>query len=328
MTTTATAPAAPPQPTGSQVRPRLIRAELLKIWTTNSWWIVGIAALATTAMALLINTTQAHYELQFAEDHRNQPMPDFRPPPEAGIEGPSEEDIRRMEEDYRASIDIGRILVSSAANIFTSGQFFGLLFIVVLGALVVTNEFHHQTATTTFLATPRRSRVVGAKLVAAVALAGAFWGVTTVVNLAVGSIFFAVEDYPIPLTEWPVARAVIMNLLAYVVWAVLGVGLGALIRSQLGATITGAAFYMLSYPIAFTFFGVVRTFIIKEDWVMNGIVLVPGVASQIMIAPEPIPIGFDGSPGPPWWTGALVLIGYGIVAGVVGTLMLRRRDIS
>ncbi|HLT09217.1 MAG TPA: ABC transporter permease subunit [Micromonosporaceae bacterium] len=327
MTTTATAPAAPPQPTGAKARPRLIRAELLKIWTTNSWWVVGIAALATTAMALLTNTSQAHFELQFAEENRNQPMPDFRPPPDAGFEGPSEEEIRQMEDSYRRSIDIGRILVTSSANILTSGQFFGLLFIVVLGALVVTNEFHHQTATTTFLATPRRSRVVGAKLVAAVVLAGVFWGVTTVANLAVGSIFFAVEGYSIPLTDWPVVRSVIMNLLAYVVWAVLGVGLGALIRSQLGATITGAAFYMLSYPIAFTFFGMVRTFIIKEDWVMNGIVLVPGVASQIMISPEPIQIGF-ASGGPPWWTGALVLIGYGVVAGILGTLILRQRDIS
>ena len=31
---------------------------------------------------------------------------------------------------------------------------------------------------------------------------------------------------------------------------------------------------------------------------------------------------------PPWWVGALVLIGYGVVAGVIGTLITRKRDIS
>jgi hypothetical protein len=31
---------------------------------------------------------------------------------------------------------------------------------------------------------------------------------------------------------------------------------------------------------------------------------------------------------PPQWVGAVVLIGYGVVAGVIGTLITRRRDIS
>ena len=122
-------------------------------------------------------------------------------------------------------------------------------------------------------------------------------------------------------------RSVLMNLLAYVIWAVLGVGLGALIRSQLGATLTGAAFYLLSYPLAFALFGTIRAYVIQEDWVWNGIVAVPGVASQIMISPEPIQIGF-GVDGPAWWVGALVLVAYGVLAGVLGTLIIRKRDIS
>jgi len=31
---------------------------------------------------------------------------------------------------------------------------------------------------------------------------------------------------------------------------------------------------------------------------------------------------------PPRWVGAVVLIGYAIVAGVVGTMITKRRDIS
>ncbi len=80
-----------------------------------------------------------------------------------------------MREDFARQADLGRVLTSAAANIFTSGQFFGLLFIVILGALVVTNEFFHQTATATFLTTPQRTRVITSKLIAAVLLAAGFW---------------------------------------------------------------------------------------------------------------------------------------------------------
>jgi hypothetical protein len=31
---------------------------------------------------------------------------------------------------------------------------------------------------------------------------------------------------------------------------------------------------------------------------------------------------------PVWWVGALVLVGYGVLFGAVGTLITRKRDIS
>ena len=57
------------------------------------------------------------------------------------------------------------------------------------------------------------------------------------------------------------------------------------------------------------------------------VVVLPGVASFIMVSAERLQFGPD-STGPPWWVGALVLLGYGVVAGVVGTLITRKRDIS
>ena len=74
--------------------------------------------------------------------------------------------------------------VNVATNLYTSGQFFGVLIVMLLGAIMVTNEFFHQTATTTFLvdAAPggghpgqvRPPRSCWALL---------FWLVTTVLNL-------------------------------------------------------------------------------------------------------------------------------------------------
>jgi ABC-2 type transport system permease protein len=332
MTTMTTPSAAAPTPSAATARPsgsapvRLIKAELLKIWTTNAWWIFGILLVVYTALALWGNLVQANGEIGFAVQQANQPPPDFGQPFPPGEGGPTAEDIQRMRDEYERSTDIARVVAIAAANVYTSGQFFGLLFIVILGAMVVTNEFFHQTATATFLTTPHRTRVIIAKLAAAMMLAAGFWAVTTAMSLGVGSLFFGAEGHGLGLGEWPVIRSILMNLLAYVVWAVLGVGLGVLIRSQLGATLTGSALYLLSFPAAFAVFGLIRTFIVKQDWVWQWMVVVPGVASQTMISPVRQQLG--PITGPPWWVGAVVLIGYGVVAGLIGTLITRKRDIS
>ncbi|MGE5827196.1 MAG: hypothetical protein ACM30G_02385, partial [Micromonosporaceae bacterium] len=208
--------ATPPAAAEPRARPRglrLVRAELLKIWTTNSWWIFAICAFVATALALLINLIQAHYELDQA-----QHPPDFSnvPPPEQG--GPSQEEIERQQAEFRSQFDLNRILLRSAANIFTSGQYFGLLIVMLIGTLIVTNEFFHQTATATFLTTPQRTRVILAKLAAAVGIATVFCLVTTALDLVVGTIFFDSEHLSPSLDRWPVIRAMIFNLPAYAIW--------------------------------------------------------------------------------------------------------------
>jgi hypothetical protein len=51
-------------------------------------------------------------------------------------------------------------------------------------------------------------------------------------------------------------------------------------------------------------------------------VIVPTSASALMIA------GSDLPGNPPRWVGAAVLIGYALVTGVIGTAIMKRRDIS
>jgi hypothetical protein len=48
---------------------------------------------------------------------------------------------------------------------------------------------------------------------------------------------------------------------------------------------------------------------------------------MVMVSAEPIQFG-PGDSGPAWWVGALVLVGYGVLAGAIGTMIMRRRDIS
>ena len=323
-TISATEPSPPAPGQDEHRRPNLVKAELRKIITTSSWWILGIFLLGVTGLALLINVVQANYLLDQAEAMKANP-PDFSQMPTEYRPTASEQ--QQILEDFARSTDVPRVLAEQAANVFTSGQFFGLMLVAILGAIVVTNEYYHQTATATFLTTPRRTSVVMAKLGAAVLLAAGFWFVASAISVLVGGLNFSAKGFGFPLTDPVITRAVLMNLLAYVLWAILGVGFGVLIRSQLGATITTAGLYLISVPAALLVFGLIRAYLIQNDAVFNFIVLVPGVASMVMVSAEPIQFG-PGANGPAWWVGALVLVGYSALAGVIGTLIMRKRDIS
>jgi ABC-type transport system involved in multi-copper enzyme maturation permease subunit len=293
-------------------RPRLVVAELRKILTTSSWWIIGIFVLVATGLALLVNVSGVNQSVANAEllqEQQRDGPPGGLPP---GVEVPTTPDIER-------------IVADGAAQIFTSGQFFGLLLVAIVGALVVTNEFQHQTATATFLTTPQRTRVITAKFVAAVIAAGAYWLFGTALSVGIGALDFLSLGYGIPFTDSTVLRAVGMNLLAYGVWAVLGVGFGVLLRSQLGATLTTTGVYLGGWP-ALLLFSLLHS-IIQEDWVYDLVVLMPGVASMIMVQTERLQLGFD-TYGPPWWAGAITLVAYGAISGVIGTLIMRQRDVS
>jgi ABC-2 type transport system permease protein len=276
----------------------LVRAELLKIRTTNAWWLFGLGALLSLALAFLVNAANAHYLLRAPQDV---------------TEG--------MPQGQAEQVQAQAGLIYQAANLSTSGQFLGLLLVLLLGILVVTNEFHHQTATTTFLTTPHRTAVVLAKLVAA-ALSGALlWLVTTALAVPATAIFLTVEGYDHHLTDGPVIRSILLNLLAYVLWGVFGVGFGVLIRSQIGATVTAVVLYLLGTAAAQLVFLLLQQWL-KIDWIQELQVVVPSIASKLMID------GIELPGSPPQWLGAVVLIGYALVTSVIGTLVIRRRDIS
>jgi ABC-type transport system involved in multi-copper enzyme maturation permease subunit len=282
----------------------LIRSELLKIRTTNTWWLFGLGVILMTALALLVNCLQADFFLS------------QEPPDTTGMDP---EDAARTREQFATQSQV----VGQAANIFTSGQFFGGLFILLLGMLLITNEFYHQTATATFLTTPHREAVVVAKLVTGVFFAAVFWVVTTLMSLGVGVLFFQAQDVPNHLGDWQVQRAILFNLLVYGLWAILGVGFGALIRNQIGAVVTGTLLYLIGTQLAQIIFFLVREFLIKDDRVFAWQVVIPATAAQIFTSAVDV---FPESP--PYWVGGLVMLGYGVVGGFIGTLIMRRRDIS
>lgn len=275
---------------------RLIRSEFLKLRTTNAWWLFLLGALLMLGLAILFNWLQADFVFS-----------------DLSTEG--------LSEDEAATVVAQADPIFQAANLYTSGQFFGLLFVMMVGIIIVTSEFHHQTATATFLTTPHRTAVIIAKLFVAALFGVGLWLICLAINIPATIGILSVYDQPTLLDEWAVQRAILLNLLAYALWGVLGIGLGVLIRSQIGATITAAVLYLLGTTAV-----TIGVFFLQEwlgaEWIDELQYAFPSVASGLMVSGASLP----GQP--PYWVGALILVGWAVVTGVVGTLITRRRDIS
>ncbi|HKY12870.1 MAG TPA: hypothetical protein VJL85_05990 [Gaiellaceae bacterium] len=118
-----------------------------------------------------------------------------------------------------------------------------VIFSLILGILVVTWEYRHGTITSTFLATPRRERVIGTKLMIGV-IAGVLLAVLSVVaSLAVASFWIDVE---LERGHWELIGRIVLGTAA---WAVLGVGVGALLQSQVGAIVASLVWFLVAEPL-------------------------------------------------------------------------------
>jgi ABC-type transport system involved in multi-copper enzyme maturation permease subunit len=120
--------------------------------------------------------------------------------------------------------------------VLTSGGF-GLILAAVFGATVASGEFRHRTATDTYLDEPNRVRVLLAKAVAAAAVGLGFGLVGAAVTTGVGLAFVAVRGYELALPAATIARFAAGAVVGSGLLAAIGVGLGSLIRGQIGATI-------------------------------------------------------------------------------------------
>lgn len=275
---------------------RLIKAELLKIRTTSTWWIFGLILLPLWALAVLYNWGTAN--ITSGIDTNNADVP----------------------ADQAELVRVTGEAVNVATTLYTSGQFLGVLLVMLLGAIIVTNEFFHLTATTTFLTTPHRERVILAKLAAAVLLGLLFWLITTILNLIVVPLVLNNLELPAQLGEPAIWRAIGLNALAFALWAIVGVGAGVLIRSQLGAALTLSIAYVIGSFGASLVFYLLTEYV--ADWFSKLQVLIPTTASTLMISGTELP------GNPPRWVGAVVLVGYAVITGVIGTMIMKRRDVS
>jgi ABC-2 type transport system permease protein len=123
------------------------------------------------------------------------------------------------------------------------------IFALVLGILVVATEFRHGTITPSLLAVPDRILLVVAKLIAAL-LAGAVLGlVAQVLCSAIILPLLSSRDIPSELASGDVVELIAGNTAACALYGAIGVGLGALIRNQVGAIIGVLGWLFMVEPL-------------------------------------------------------------------------------
>ena len=210
------------------------------------------------------------------------------------------------------------LLVYSVAS--SVGYVFPLLF----GALATTGEFKNQTLTPTFLANPRRAQVLAAKGVVLAGFGALFGAVALVASMGVGGALLAATGQDAAFGAsgtWLLAGRV---LVAMMVWAVLGVGLGVLIRSQSGAIVVVLAFTQFIEPL-------LRLGTSLWDWTAQVGKFLPGAASDALAGSSIFSSLGAGSTKVAvleWWQGGLVLLAYALIVSTIGYFTTWRKDVT
>jgi hypothetical protein len=102
---------------------------------------------------------------------------------------------------------------------------------LLFGLLGMTGEYRHHTATTTFLVTPRRGRVVVAKLVAH-GVTGALMGLAALAAVGLVAVPWLVSNDVAVHIDGDALRVAAGMVIAPALYGALGVSVGALIRNQ------------------------------------------------------------------------------------------------
>ena len=272
---------------------RGIAAEFAKIFSTRTWWIllavlVGYVALLAGGLAALFGGVAGG---ALASDMAGTGLPDMAALPPL---------------------------------IYSFGATVGYVFPVLIGALTTTGEVRHQTLTPTFLANPRRGGVLGAKTVTLFVVGAGFGVAAVLASVGAGALtlsFFGIDALLGETDTWLLVGRLV---LAMALWAIVGVGLGVLVPSQVAAIVLVLAFTQFVEPVL----RLAAAFI--EVTAQIGIFL-PGAASDALVGASfyslMSPLG-SGAAALEWWQGGLVLLGYAAVFTLVGYAVSWRKDVT
>jgi ABC-2 type transport system permease protein len=182
----------------------------------------------------------------------------------------------------------------------------------VFGLLAVTAEYRHGTMTPVALATPRRWRIVAAKMVTYTVVSPVIVMAAFAAAGVVTSLWLVASGLSAPLIDgaawaWTGRYIVMLSLIG-----LFGVGLGAIVRSQVAAVIGGIIWL----------------------WLVESILMmtVPSVAKWLPFVSVDLftrgPNAADLPAGmPAWWVSGLVFAAWTAAALAGGTFIVRRRDI-
>ena len=199
--------------------------------------------------------------------------------------------------------DLFRISLSSASA--------GTTTMLVLGILVLTQEFRFGTATPSFLTTPRRERVLVAKLLAVTVVGLVFAVVSVLYAVALSVVLLRSRGLEVGL-EGPLLQTLLGGVLVVVLYGPLGIAVGALVRNQVAAVVGALAYVFVVEQLLVALLPDVGRWL-------------PGGANAAVLQLGELATR-RGDLLPPW-AGALVLLGYAVGLSAVAARLTLRRDL-
>jgi ABC-2 type transport system permease protein len=182
------------------------------------------------------------------------------------------------------------------------------IFAALAGVLVIASEYRFGTIRPTFLFTPQRSRVLGAKLAAGMLAGLAFGVIAQALAFAIGIPILSGRGIDNALDGRDIALILIGSILGTALWAAIGVGLGAILRNQVASVV-----------------GLLAWVFIVENLLIG---LVPTVGRLTPTAAMSALLGQTNedlvSPG----AGAALLLAWVVVLAAAGIALTARRDVS
>lgn len=197
---------------------------------------------------------------------------------------------------------------------------FALLMAFIMGIIVSSGEFRHRTATLTYLAAPRRGRVLAAKVLASFG-AGLTLGAAGAASAdAVGLAFAAGKGYAVAVGTATLTRYGAGAMLAGGLLAALGAGIGSLVRSQLAAVVGALVWCLLMESILSGVFGSLSPYLpFSAASTLGGSRLGGGDIGFFTASPlQPLP--FAGA--------AALLAGLAVVIAAIAAATTSRADIT
>jgi ABC-2 type transport system permease protein len=182
----------------------------------------------------------------------------------------------------------------------------------LFGAIAVAREYGHGTVIPTFLSSPRRQRAVLAQL-GAVAIGGAVLGlVGAALTVAAVAVTLPTTEFGFMVSAGGLASVLGAASFAGAAGAVLGAGIGAVVRNA-GGAVTGAVVVLIIAPPL-----IVQLISGASSWV-------PSALAIALSGVEPEAAGIESEAST--LTALLALAAWAAVPAIVGLVSVQRRDV-
>lgn len=192
----------------------------------------------------------------------------------------------------------------------------GYLMPLIVGVILICGEYRHKTITPTLLVAPRRSRVLAAKAVVAAGVGLGMGVLFTALAAVLGAVLVAARGYPVGMGSNGIPRMLVLMVLGLAVWAVFGLGFGALIKNQTAAVLTALALVTIVEGLLGLFLRWAHL-----GWAAK---VLPSAAANAIVQPSTVKIANIL----PWWGGALALLAWGVLTALLGAMFTMRRDVT